>query len=63
MAKIAEKRRHFQIVQKQQRRRKLRKLKEQYAAAKGAAEKERIARKAEKIAPHVNAQEYLAAKQ
>jgi len=59
MAKISEKRRKFIIKLKQERRKKIKKLKEKYLIAKTKEEKEKILEKIQKIAPHYPIEEIL----
>ena len=53
MGKISQKRRQFEIRRKRERRKKIKKLKERYLAAKSKEEKERIIKKIKRIAPHL----------
>jgi len=59
MSKISQKRRQFEIRKKQERRKKLKKLKERYFSVKTKEEKEKIIEKMRKIAPHISIEEFL----
>ncbi len=59
MSKKTPKRRSFEIRKKQKRRKKLKKLKENYFAAKTKEEKEKVLQKILKIAPTINLEEWL----
>lgn len=59
MGEINRKRRQFEIIKRKQRREKLRKLREHFAAAKSAVEKDKVREKFLRIAPHLAADEYL----
>lgn len=59
MGKISPKRRQFEIKRKRERRKKIKKLKAKYLAAKTKEEKEKILEKILKIAPHYPIEEIL----
>ncbi len=60
MGEIDRKRRQFEINKKKQRHEKLKKLREKFAAAKNAAEKDKIKDKMQRIAPYLSLDNYLA---
>jgi len=57
MSKISQKKQHFKIKRKRERRKKIEKLKEEYLAAKTKEEKEKILEKIQKIAPRYPVEE------
>ncbi len=59
MGKISPSRRKFEIRKKQKRRRKIRKLKEEFLKAKTEKERGKILEKIKKIAPHYPLEEIL----
>lgn len=59
MSKISQKRRQFVIRQKQKRRKKIKKLKEKYLAAKTKEEKTKILEKIRRINPFYSIEEIL----
>ena len=61
MGEIGRKRRQFEIHKNKQRREKLSKLRERFAAAKSAVEKDRIREKLRRVAPYLPVDEYLGA--
>lgn len=59
MGKVYDKKRRMVLRQRQQRRAKLKKLKQAYLNAKTDAEKARIIEKVSRLAPYLSAQAYL----
>jgi len=62
MSKVRPKRRRFEIKKRQERRKKLAKLRELYSKTKSKKEREKILEKVAKIAPYLSEEEFLAPK-
>lgn len=59
MSRVSSKKRHMDIVQKRERRGKLKRLKTQYQGASNDVDKKRVADKIRKIAPYLLVSKYL----
>jgi hypothetical protein len=59
MGEVGRKRRQFDITKRKQRHEKLKRLREKFAVAKNAAEKDRIRDKIQRIAPYLSPDSYL----
>lgn len=59
MGEVGRKRKQFEINKRKQRHEKLKKLREKFAVAKNAAEKDKIRDKIQRIAPYLSPDNYL----